>query len=328
MIELSQLSWILIGAGLVLLVEMIGWLYWRYWGRGSIRDYVSKEEEPSGEYRIVKRVKTPTQRIALVENNGDMWIYANGDVMLATTEDENMYAEALIHFPMAAASKRENVLIIGGGGGITTREILKYPDVKEITAVDIDSVMVDFGKNLEPLVKFNEGSLSNPKVNSVIEDGRKFIEDNPVKWDAIIIDIPEPRMENQELSRLFSLEFFRLLKARLEPGGVINISCPSLAWVPEYLWSIHATLVTAGFHVLPYHYDIIADYESDYGFCIATNRPLLSDDIVIQVPTRFLSKERVQDMFHFPYNYMKYMSNNKIQTDSNLVLAKIMDVEW
>jgi spermidine synthase len=328
MIDLSQLSWILLGAGLVLLVETIGWLFWRYWGRGSIRDYVSEEEEPSGEYRIVKRVKTPTQRIALVENNGDMLIYANGDIMLATTEDENMYAEALIHLPMAAASKREYVLIIGGGGGITTREVLKYPEVKEITAIDIDSVMADFGKNLEPLVKFNEGSLNNPKVNMVIEDGRKFIEENPVKWDAIFIDIPEPRMENPELSRLFSLEFFRLLKERLEPGGVINISCPSLAWVPEYLWSIHATLVAAGFYILPYHFDIIADYEDDYGFCMATNRPLLSDDIVITVPTRFLSKERVQDMYHFPFNYMKYRSNNKIQTDSNLVLAEIMDVEW
>lgn len=328
MIELSQLGWILIGSGLVLFVEMIGWFYWRHWGIGSNRDYVSKEEEPSGEYRIVKRVKTPNQRIALVETDGDTWIYANGDVMFATTEDENMYAEALTHLPMTAASKREKILIIGGGGGITTREILKYPEVKEITAVDIDSVMVDFGKTLEPLVKFNEGSLNNPKVKTVIEDGRKFIEDNPVKWDAIFIDLPEPRMEFPELSRLFSLEFYGLLKEHLEPGGVINISCPSLAWVPEYLWSIHATLKAAGFHVLPYHFDIIADYEGDYGFCLATNHSLLLEDPVIQVPTRFLSEERVLDMFHFPYNYMKYKTNNKIQTDSNLVLAEIMDVDW
>jgi len=328
MIDLSQLGWILIGAGLVLLGEMVGWFYWRYWGRGSIRDYVSKEEEPSGEFHIVKRVRTPNQRIALVETNGETWIYANGDVMFSTTEDENMYAEAIIHVPMAVASKKEKVLIIGGGGGITTREILKYPDVKEVTAVDIDSVMVDFGKNLEPLVKFNEGSLNNSKVNTVIEDGRKYIEDNPVKWDAIFIDIPEPRKEFPELSRLFSVEFFKLLKERLEPGGVINISCPSFAWVPDYLWSIDATLVAAGFHVLPYHFDMIADYEGDFGFCMATNSPLLSDDIAIQVPTRFLSKERVQDMYHFSYNYLRYRSNNKIQTDRNLVLAEIMDVEW
>ena len=94
------------------------------------------------------------------------------------------------------------------------------------------------------------------------------------------------------------------------------------------MWSIHATLEAAGFHVLPYHFDIIADYEGSYGFCMATSAPLLSDDIVITVPTRFLSKERVQDMYHFPYNYMKYKPKIKIQTVNNLVHAEIMDVEW
>ena len=78
MIDLSQLGWILMGAGLVLLVETVGLLYWRYWGRGSIRKYISEEEEPDGEYHIVKRFKTPTQRIALIEHNGDTLIYANG----------------------------------------------------------------------------------------------------------------------------------------------------------------------------------------------------------------------------------------------------------
>ncbi|MGG0412013.1 spermidine synthase [Peribacillus simplex] len=327
MIDLSPFGWILMGAGLVLLVEIVGLLYWRYWGRGSIREYISEEEEPDGEYHIVKRFKTPTQRIALIEHNGDMLIYANGCEMFATTDDENMYAEALIHLPLAAASKREHVLIIGGGGGITAKEVLKYSELKEITVVDIDSIMFDFGKKLEPLVNFNEGSLNHSKVKTVIGDGRTFIEENPLKWDAIFIDIPEPSKDFPELSRLFSLEFFRLLKERLEPGGVINVSCPSLLWVPKYLWSIQATLKAAGFHVSPYHFDVISDYEEDFGYCMATNHPLRPEEIAIQVPTRFLSKERVQDMFHFPFNYRKYRSNNKIQMDNNLVLTEIMDID-
>ncbi len=328
MIDLNQLSWIFIGAGLVLLVEILVWLYWRFFGGGSVRDYVSEEEEPDGDYRIIKRIKTPTQQIALVEHQGQTLIYANGDVMFGTTEDDDIYAEALIHLPMAAAVKRENILIIGGGGGITTREVLKYPEVKEITVVDIDSIMMDFGKNLEPLVKFNQGALNHPKVRTVIEDGRKFIEDNPGKWDAIFVDIPEPSEGCPGLSRLFSWEFFSLLKERLEPDGVINISCPSLAMIPEYLWSVQATLVAAGFHVLPYHFDVIAEHGDDYGFCMATNRPLLPDDITISIHTRFLSKERVQDMFHFSYNYTKSRSNNKTQMDSNLVLVEIVEDYW
>ncbi len=328
MIGVSQLYWIAIGAGLVLLVETLGWLYWRYWGAGSIRDYVSEEEEPDGDYRIISKINTPVQRIALVEHEEQMLLYGNGDVMVGTTEDEDMYAEALIHVPMAIACKRDRILIIGGGGGITTREVLRYPEVKEITTVDADAMMVDFGKNLEALVKFNEGALNHPKVRTVVEDGRAFIENTSEKWDAIFVDIPEPSEECPALSRLFSWEFFKLLKERLEPGGVINISCPSLAKIPEYLWTVQSTLVAAGFYVLPYHFDVIVEYEDDYGFCMATNRPVLPEDISILIPTRFLSRERLQDMFHIPYNYSKIGLNSKIQTDSNRVLANIVDEAW
>jgi spermidine synthase len=170
--------------------------------------------------------------------------------------------------------------------------------------------------------------LHHPKVRTVIEDGRKFIENTPGKWDVIIVDLPEPSEECPELSRLYSWEFYRLLKERLEPDGVINIACPAFADLPGYFWSIRATLMAAGFHVLPYHFDAITEYEDDYGFCMATNRPVSPDEISIQIPTRFLSKDRLQDMFHFPYNYRKYIYNNKIQTDSNMVLAKIVDDAW
>ena len=113
MIGLTQFSWILIGAGLVLLVEMVGWFYWR---KGSNRECVSEEEEPRGEYQIIKRIKTPNQHIALVESNGETWIYANGDVMFSTTEDENMYAEAIIHVPMEQLVKKRKSSSLGAEG--------------------------------------------------------------------------------------------------------------------------------------------------------------------------------------------------------------------
>ena len=116
MIGVSQLYWIAIGAGLVLLVETLGWLYWRYWGAGSIRDYVSEEEEPDGDYRIISKINTPVQRIALVEHEEQMLLYGNGDVMVGTTEDEDMYAEALIHVPMAIACKRIEFLSLAAVG--------------------------------------------------------------------------------------------------------------------------------------------------------------------------------------------------------------------
>ncbi|WP_408011516.1 spermidine synthase [Pseudalkalibacillus sp. A8] len=311
-IDINQLFWISIGAGLTLFVETLGWLYWRYWGAGSIRDYVSEEEEPDGDYRIIRKIKSPIQQIALVENQGQTLVYGKGDLMFGTIEAEEIYAEAFIHVPMAIARKRERILIIGGGGGITTREALRYPDVKEITTVDADEMMMNLGKNNEALVKFNEGALNHPKVRTVVEDGRAFVESTPEKWDAIFIDIPEPSEECPALSRLFSWEFFELLKERLEPDGVINVSCPSLAKIPEYLWSVQATLMAVEFYVLPYHFDVIVEYEEDYGFCMATNSQVLADNISIPIPTRFLSPERLQDMVYIPYNYALTISKESL----------------
>ena len=293
------------------------------WWHNTIRNYISKEDEPEGQYRILRRYNTPTQRIALVEHEGDMLIYSNGYVMFGTTEDDNMYAEVLVHVPMVAARKRKKVLIIGGGGGITTREALQYSEVENITTLDIDEVMVDFGKNLAPLVEFNEGALNDPKVRTIIEDGRGFVEKSQEKWDVIIIDLPEPTDQSPELPRLFSREFYSLLKGRLQSGGAISVACSASSWMPEYFWSIQATLRKSGFYVLPYHNFVLEDGE-DWGFCLATTSPVEAEDIGMLVPTKYMSPERLKDMFYMPLYFVNIDNKGKVQTDNNLVLAEIV----
>ncbi len=293
------------------------------WWHNTVRNYISKEEEPEGHYRILRRYNTPTQRIALVDYEGELLIYSNGHIMFGTTEDENMHAEVLVHIPMAAARNRKKVLIIGGGGGITTREALQYSEVDEITTIDIDEVMIDFGKNLDPLVEFNQGALNDPKVKTVIEDGRGFIENTKEKWDVVIIDLPEPTEQSHELSRLFSKEFYSLLRKRIEPGGAISVACSAASWMPEYFWSIQATLRKAGFYVLPYHNFILEDGE-DWGFCLATTSPIKAEEIRMLVPTTYMSPERLKDMFYMPLYFQNIDNKWEVQTDNNLVLAEIV----
>jgi spermidine synthase len=289
-----------------------------------LRKYISTDDEPDGKYRILRRIKTPIQRIAVVrENNGNVLVYGDGYVMFGTTEDDNMWAEALVHIPMAFAKKRQRILMIGGGGGITTRETLRYPGVKEITVVDIDAIMIDLGKKLKPLVKFNKSSLNHPKVQTRVQDGRSFVEMNQKKWDVIIIDIPEPSHDSPKLRRLFSREFYRLLKKRLTPGGVISVACSLLSEMPEYCSSIKATLKAAGFYVLPYHFDVMKKYGEDWCFCVAANRPISPRDIKIPISTHFLTSARLRGMFHIPYKYRRKWAQRRIQTDSNNVLANI-----
>lgn len=292
----------------------------------SLRDYVSYEDEPDEEYRILRKMKTKFQRLAVVKlNNGKVLIYGNGYVMFGTTEDDNVWAEAMVHIPMNAAKKRQNILMIGGGGGITTREVLRYRDVKSVTVVDIDAEMMKLGKKLKPLMKFNKGSLNNPKVKTVIQDGRAFLEDNRKKWDAIIIDVPEPSHDAPALRRLFSKEFYTLIKKRLAPGGVLMQACSVLSVMPEYHSAIAATMKAAGLYVKPFHYDVMKKYGEDWAYCVAAAKPLKAKNIKISLPTRYVTGARLKKMFGIPAKYRRKwrQGEGKIQTDSNKVLETI-----
>jgi spermidine synthase len=320
---MNELYWLALGATAILFAEGAAWFYWRYFGKGSIKSYMNEDQKPEGDFRVIRKINTPTQKIALVDVDGEMWIYSNGDVMFSTTRDEDEYADVIVHVPMAAAKDVKSVLIIGGGGGITTREALRYEDVEKITTIDIDDVMIDFGKNLDRLVEFNKGSLNHPKVETIIADGRNFVENSTETWDVIIVDIPEPTSKCPSLSKLFTLEFYNQLKDHLNPGGAISIACSTSSWMPEYMWSIEATLEEAGLFTVPFHNFSTKDGE-DWGYILAKTLPVDAKDIKLKVTSDFLTEERLQDVLHLPYYLVNWDNKGKVQTDRNTVLLDIV----
>lgn len=320
---MNELYWLALGAAAIIFAEGAAWFYWRYFGKGSIKSYMYEDQKPEGDFRVIRKINTPTQKIALVDVDGEMWIYSNGDVMFSTTRDEDEYADVIVHVPMAAAKNVKSVLIIGGGGGITTREALRYEDVEKITTIDIDDVMIDFGKNLDRLVEFNKGSLNHSKVETVIADGRNFVENSTETWDVIIVDIPEPTSKCPSLSSLFTFEFYNQLKDHLNPGGAISIACSTSSWMPEYMWSIETTLQEAGLFTVPFHNFSTKDGE-DWGYILATNLPVDAKDIKLKVTSDFLTEERLQDILHLPYYLVNWDNKGKVQTDRNTVLLDIV----
>ncbi len=59
----------------------------------------------------------------------------------------------------------------------------------------------------------------------VIDDGRRYLERTPQKYDAIIID-PPPPVPAAGSSLLYSRDFYELAKQRLRPGGILQ------QWLP------------------------------------------------------------------------------------------------
>ena len=136
-------------------------------------------------------------------------------VVMLTERDEFVYHEMLVHVPLNTHPSPEKILVIGGGDGGTVREALKHPQVKEITLVEIDRMVVEAA--LEHLPGISEG-LRDPRTKIVYGDGVRFVADSPPEsYDVILVDSTDPVGPAEAL---FTEEFFRNCERALASDGV------------------------------------------------------------------------------------------------------------
>ncbi len=233
--------------------------------------------------RIIKTIQTEYQRLTLTKSKEDVRLFIDGNLQFSST-DEYRYHEALVHVPAGFPGPRGRALILGGGDGLAVRELLKYKDVEQITLVDLDPKMVKFARE-EPLIReLNEGSLDNQRVEIVYEDAYKFLENNQTLYDLILIDLPDPN--NESLNKLYTLEFYALVKNHLRPGGKAALQATSPVFAREVYWTIVNTVRAAGLRALPYHVDIPSF--GNWGFVLASENPLDPGDWKLNADTRYL----------------------------------------
>jgi spermidine synthase len=136
-------------------------------------------------------------------------------VVMLTERDEFVYHEMLAHVPINTHPFPEKILVVGGGDGGTVREALKHPQVREVTLVEIDRMVVEAA--LEHLPFISEG-LRDPRTKIVYGDGVRFIADTPPgSYDVILVDSTDPVGPAEAL---FTEDFFRNCATALGPDGV------------------------------------------------------------------------------------------------------------
>jgi spermidine synthase len=244
--------------------------------------------------RIVYTEQTPYQQIVLTRAKDDIRLYLDGGLQFSSV-DEYRYHESLVHVPLSLSARR-HVLILGGGDGLAAREVLKYSEVESVTLVDLDPAVTRIARHNPHLRALNGGSLDQPRVTVLHRDAFAFLRESSGRYDAILIDLPDPK--NTALARLYSREFYRLVKRRLSPGGVFVTQATSPFYAMRAFWSIVETVRSAGFAtVAPYHVNIPSFGE--WGFVLASVKPQ-EVSIEVTVPTRYLDSALAERMFLFP----------------------------
>ena len=166
--------------------------------------------------RILFREKTNLQDLVIFENRIFGRVLALDGVVQTTEGDEFIYHEMLSHVPILAHGAASHVLIIGGGDGGVAREVLKQPSIEEVTVVEIDPSVVALCQAHLPSI--SAGAFDNPRLNLVITNGAKFVEETELRWDVIIIDSTDPLGPGEVL---FSKRFYKGCKRCLNPGGIL-----------------------------------------------------------------------------------------------------------
>jgi spermidine synthase len=321
-----------IGGGLVLVIAGL------ILGRGL----TVKAEQFLYRDPVITSITSPFQHIVLTKNRiGNVRCYINGHLQF-NEADEHIYHENLVHPAMHLADRREKILILGGGDGLALREVLKYPEVRAVTLVDLDPMMTGLATTDPDLIRLNGGSMNDPRViktaaagvspgeayqntqpsqyekflttrhetvklHVVNLDAAEFVKSVTGRYDVVIMDFPDPN--SPDLAKLYGRPFYDHLQNVLNPGAVIVQQSGSCFQAREAYLCIGRTLKAAGFDVVPYHENVPSFGEWGWwiaksGQSAAQTREALASLKELEVPTRYLTPELVAASLVFGKNQL------------------------
>jgi len=182
--------------------------------------------------------------------------------------DEHIYHESLVHPAMLSHPNPKRVFIGGGGEFATAREVLRHASVERCVMIDLDKEACDICR--KELPEWNDGAYEDPRLFVDYQDARKWLEDNEKEtFDVIIMDICDP-IEAGPGYVLYTQEFYKFLRSRLNENGVIVTQSGPGAFYnvsSECFTVIHSTLRSeyGEGNVAPYAVDI-PSFGCNWGF--------------------------------------------------------------
>ena len=144
----------------------------------------------------------------------------DGRLNTSLGNDTNMIYRAYALAGLHPSPRR--VLMIGLGSGSWAQVVAHHPRLEQLTVVEINPGY------LEVLRRHREVSslLENPKVEIVIDDGRRWLKAAEGQaFDAIVSNTSYHWRANS--THILSKEFFELASARLAPGGILYLNTTS-----------------------------------------------------------------------------------------------------
>lgn len=266
----------------------------------------TKDYEAQFRGRIVRRDATAT--VIAYGSGMDRRLLVNGMGMTSLTPITKMMAHltlaSLDHTPQSA-------LVICFGMGTTFRSVASW---------NISSTVVELVTSVPTLFSFYHPDarqvMASPLVHVVIDDGRRFLERSPAKYDAIIVD-PPPPVQTAGSSLLYSEEFYAVAKQRLQPGGILQ------QWLPEGDDALKASVAKAIKNSFPYVrvYSGLGNYGWHF---LASERPIpnrTASELAERMPPSAVADMVEWGPWHTPEQQMNGVVSHPLPLDGFIALS-------
>jgi spermidine synthase len=167
-------------------------------------------------FHLVESRNSVYGNLALVATSQSRSLFENGLRIL--TEPDPSAAEEAVHFALLEHGAPRSLLLIGGGINGSLAQALQYSSLERVEYVELDPAILGVAeRHFEPAWT---RARNDPRVLIHPEDGRSFLKTSKVKFDVIIINLPDPF--TAQLNRFYTQEFFIEAAGKLSQGGVLS----------------------------------------------------------------------------------------------------------
>ncbi|HTX20356.1 MAG TPA: fused MFS/spermidine synthase [Candidatus Aquilonibacter sp.] len=143
----------------------------------------------------------------------------------ASSDPQDMRLQRMLSdIPALIHPHLRSVLVVGCGAGVTAGAFTVLPDIKQITICELEPLVPKIAA--EYFGEENYNVVNDPRTRIIYDDARHYILTTREKFDVITSDPIHPWVKGS--ATLYTKEYFELVKAHLNPGGIVT------QWVPLY----------------------------------------------------------------------------------------------
>lgn len=213
----ARLSLVVLEVGLILATPGLAWLA----SLDHAPDAIAVVWSPYQKLALHGTASTRSYYV-LVNNVGYQAMFDNSEAATAA-KPAGQRGFSQYDIPFLLHPNPRTALLVGAGSGNDAAGALRN-GVAQVTAVEIDPAIVDFGRKYHP-----EAPYASPRVKVVVDDARSFFATTRERYDVICFGLLDSHttttMTNARLDNyVYTRESIERAKELLAPGGIVVLS--------------------------------------------------------------------------------------------------------